>query len=182
MRFAVIFILFVMLATFSVSAQVIQTTQGTLRPDSGQAQATQDLSTPPPQFVPQTQMSMSGDLEVDLKQAKVDGSVLTAILLYRNTGTKVVNVRYSIENVYFIDKRENKKYQVLKDEKGDWIAAPVARSGIGFEGAVGADPLVVDVGEKKSVWFKFPAPPAESTSINLVVPDVIPFEGVVVSR
>jgi hypothetical protein len=40
----------------------------------------------------------------------------------------------------------------------------------------------VPAGGKIIVWFKFPAPPASTTKINLVVPGVLPFEDLPIAQ
>jgi hypothetical protein len=42
--------------------------------------------------------------------------------------------------------------------------------------------MEITAGAKKLVWFKFPAPPATAETINLVIPDVLPFEELAISR
>ena len=131
----------------------------------------------------QTQMGMSGDVEVDVLKANVQEGILTVTLVYRNNGKEVVKLKqFGLDDVYFISETEKKKYHVLKDSKGEWIAAPVGRGMLGFEGGSAATPVVVSPGGKAIVWFKFPAPPENVTLVNLVVPDVIPFDKLPVSR
>lgn len=140
------------------------------------------MSVMPASAAVQTQMAMSGDMEVDVLRADVKEGVLTVQLLYRNTGNKEAHVRYPVEEVYYIDLKEKKKYHVLKDSKGEWIAAPVARSGIGTESGSAANPLKIAAGGKQIVWFKFPAPPDAVVKVNLVVPNVVPFEDLPITR
>jgi len=130
----------------------------------------------------QTQMGMSGDVEVDVIKTGILDNILTVVLVYRNTGKAKAKIKYPVKEVYFIDDTEKKKYHVLKDSKNEWIGAPVARGqvGIGWSGGVSA--MEIPVGGKKMVWFKFPAPPTAAKTINLVIPDVLPFEKLAVSR
>jgi hypothetical protein len=130
----------------------------------------------------QTQIGMSGDLEVDVNKAGVLDNILTVVLVYRNTGTARSDVKYKVADVYYIDDADSKKYHVLKDSKNEWIGAPIARGSVGIGHPGGVGPLAVDAGGKKIVWFKFPAPPATAQTINLVVPDVLPFEELAISR
>ena len=131
----------------------------------------------------QTQMGMTGDVEVDLLKASVQEGILTVTLAYRNKGNQEVQLKQiALDDVYFISETEKKKYHVLKDSKGDWIAAPVARGTLGTDTGFGAKSIAVGPGSKAIVWFKFPAPPENVPMINLVVPDVMPFDKVPVSR
>ncbi|MDE0952799.1 MAG: hypothetical protein OSA45_16175 [Halioglobus sp.] len=130
----------------------------------------------------QTQMSLSGDLDVDVLKASVLDDVFTVVLAYRNNGETDAKIKYKVDEVYFIDDIEKKKYHVLKDSKNEWIGAPISRGqvGIGWPGGVSA--MEITAGGKKLVWFKFPAPPAAAKSLTLVIPDVLPFEELAVSR
>jgi hypothetical protein len=126
---------------------------------------------------------MTGDVEVDLLKANVQEGILTVTLAYRNTGKDAAKLKQiAIDEVYFISETEKKKYLVLKDSKGAWIAAPVARGVLGTETGFGVSPVMVAPGSKAIVWFKFPAPPDNVATVNLVVPDVMPFDKVPVSR
>ena len=130
----------------------------------------------------QTQMAMSGEIEVDVVKADVREGILTVVLAYRNNGTEKAGIQYDLGDVYYIEDIEKKKYQVLRDSQGNWIAAPVARGmiAIGYGGgafAVGIPPV-----GKTAVWFKFPAPADNVESINLIIPNVLPFERLALSR
>jgi hypothetical protein len=126
--------------------------------------------------VVQTQMGMAGDVEVDVLKAAVQEGILTVVLAYRNTGSKAFTGDVRLEETYYLDDVEKKKFHVLRDSKNEWIAAPIMThdSGrLGFDVAPGA---------KRAVWLKFPAPPDKAKTINLVVPGVLPFEKLTVSR
>ena len=124
----------------------------------------------------QTQMRMTGDVEVDLVRAAIDDGVLTAIFAYRNNGTEEAGIKYKVSEVFYLDKSEGKKYHVLADSQGDWIAAPVARGSIAVETGMSAQSVPIPPGGKKLVWFKFPAPPKTSMEIDIILPDALPFE------
>ena len=106
----------------------------------------------------QTQMGMTGDVEVDAVRASVRDDILTVILAYRNTGQSEAQVRYPVQDVYYIDNAENKKYHVLKDDKGDWIAAPV---GVGARSAT-AFPAACHPSRSRPI----PRPPCGSSSLH----------------
>lgn len=131
----------------------------------------------------QTQMGMTGDVEVDVIQANVREGILTVTLAYRNNGKEKNTLRtYPIDEVYFISEIEKKKYHVLKDSKAEWIASPVARNMLGFETGGGVMAVEIPSGGKVVVWFKFPAPGDNVQVVNLVVPDVLPFEKLPIAR
>ena len=122
----------------------------------------------------QTQFGMSGDIEVDLLQAKIDDGVLTAVFAYRNTGSKKAEIRSQVSEVYYLDKSEEKKYHVLTDTEKKWIAAPIddyARIAVN-----------IPAEGKKLVWFKFRARLAAGETIDIVLPDALPFENVAINQ
>lgn len=121
----------------------------------------------------QTQMGMAGDVEVDVVKAAVQEGILTVVLAYRNTGKTNFAVRNPLEAVYYLDDIEKKKYQVLRDSKNEWIAAPLYGNALNFD---------VGAGERKAAWFKFPAPADKAKTINLVIPGVLPFEKLPITR
>ena len=122
----------------------------------------------------QTQMSMSGDMDVEVLKASILDNIFTVVLLYRNNGEAKERVYYNFAGVYFIDDTEKKKYHVLKDSNNRWIGAPM--------NSAGDISKKIAAGGKQLVWFKFPAPPATVESINLVIPGVLPFEELAISR
>jgi len=131
----------------------------------------------------QTQMGMTGNVEVDVLKANVQEGILTVTLAYRNTGKEAAKLKtIPIEDVYFISETEKKKYHVLKDSQDYFVGAPVARSKLGTETGFDVKPLEISPGGRTIVWFKFPAPPENVTVVNLVVPDIMPFDKLPVSR
>lgn len=129
----------------------------------------------------QTQMSLDGGLEVDLLRAKAQNNILTIVAAYRNNGSGKAQLEYPVSEVYYIDDQAQKKYHVLKDDQGKWIAAPVNNHG--NIGVVGRDwGLDIPPGGKQVVWFKFPAPEETASSITLSLPNVTPFDPVTISR
>ena len=121
----------------------------------------------------QTQMGLNGEMEADVLKAKVDGEVLTVTVAFRNTSDAKSIVEFKWSDVYFINKAQDKKYHVLKDNKGTWVASQVYYGGVR---------QTIDAGKKKLVWFKLPAPPAADDAINLTLPVAMPFDGLKVSR
>ena len=121
----------------------------------------------------QTQMGQNGEMEADVLKAKVDGQVLTVAIAFRNTGDAKTIVEFKWHDVYFIDKSQTKKYHVLKDNKGVWVASQVYYGGVR---------QTIDAGKKKLIWFKFPAPPEGDDSINLTIPAALPFDGLRITR
>jgi hypothetical protein len=97
------------------------------------------------------------------------GNTLTAKVRLRNQGSEKVQPEVIYKEVYLMDLGAGKKYQVLQDEKGAYIAA--LKSGWNDRWYDELAP-----GESYTMWVKFPAPPAEVKSVTLQVPGVPPFE------
>lgn len=125
------------------------------------------------------------EMEVDLLRAKVSGQVLSVVFSFRNTSTSSsVNVTYDIADVHFVDNSESKKYHVLKDEKGEWLSGPIdfVKRDIGGWKRIPVTKVYLPKNEKKIVWYKFPAPPENVTTIQINLPDISPFDDVEISR
>jgi hypothetical protein len=120
----------------------------------------------------QTQMAMGGGVEVDVIKATAREGILTVVLAYRNTGKTAVAIRAQLNESYYLDSKK-RKYQVLRDSKNAWIAAPTY-----------LDLLTVDVGpgETKAAWLKFPAPSDKENVIDLIISGVLPFEELAVTQ
>lgn len=105
----------------------------------------------------------------EVTEFKRKGNTLTAKVRFRNTGTADVDVDFSYAATYLLDAEAAKKYEVLKDEKGYYIAALYSST---------KDRYWVDLppGASLTAWMKFPAPPATTRSVTLQVPGVPPFE------
>lgn len=151
-------------------------------PVSTPEKSAKEITLKPSSSVIQTQIAMSGEIEVDVVKANVRNGILTVVLAYRNTGTQSTGIQYRLKDVYYIEDSEQKKYQVLKDSQDNWIAAPVARGMIAIEGGSSARAVEVLPEGKTVVWFKFPAPSNNVQTINLVIPNVLPFEELTLSR
>jgi hypothetical protein len=130
----------------------------------------------------QTQMGLTGTVEVDVVKAGVREGILTVVLSYRNAGQEPIKVGFNVDELYFIDETEKKKYHVLKDSKGESIGAPTSYNKVGYTTPGGPEPVKVPPGGKQTLWFKFPAPPESVQTIELLVPDVLPFEKLPISR
>jgi len=76
--------------------------------------------------------------------------------------------RFSL-NAYLIDPVNKKKYLVLKDEKGNPIAARHELKQL---------VITLAPGQTISTWAKFPAPPAQVEKISIYIPSVPPFEDI----
>ncbi len=123
----------------------------------------------------QTQPALSGDMEVDIVKAKVDGKILMIAAQFRNNGQERANLNFTIDRVYYIVQDTQQKYHVLRDDQKVWLAS--------YQGAtIGRSPLRINPGAKQLLWFKFPAPPENVTRIDLNIPGVLPFDKLPINR
>ncbi len=123
--------------------------------------------------------SEDSNLRCDLLEARrVTGGVLLVRWRIVNTtsgqsggvtSASPKKIRYSFNwsDLYYIDPAENKRYQFLTDASGNRILEM-------YEGDYAA-------GQQRTNWAKFPAPPASSTKISIVIPKFAPFEDVTIA-
>ena len=97
------------------------------------------------------------------------GNTLTAKIRLRNQGGTDAQAEIKYDEVYLMDLAAGKKYKVLEDEGGSFIAA--LRSGWKDRWYDTLSP-----GQSQVLWMKFPAPPPEVKSVTLQVPSTPPFE------
>ena len=103
----------------------------------------------------------------DVTELRRKGNVLTALVRLRNTLTSGHTiVQFGVGDIYLMDEAGAKRYEILKDEKGDYIAS-----------AKGLLTEAVDGGGSVTLWMKFPAPPLETKTVTLAMPQTLPFEG-----
>ncbi len=126
----------------------------------------------------QTQYGPDG-IEVDLIRCKVSDKVLSVAFKFRSTAEDgSVSVDIDTRVVHYV--ANNKKYQVLKDDKGNWVAGPLDLIHKGV--ASGTRIYLGDSKASKVVWYKFPAPPEEVTKIQINLDGIMPFDDVEVQR
>ena len=117
----------------------------------------------------QTQPGPKG-YQVALNRAAVTGDILTVALTFQ--GGKCC-AYINVDQVSVIDDATAQRISVLKDNAGNWMAAPLGSPDqlrFGYQGPT------------TQVWFKFPAPPATSKTISLTIPNVAPFDAVPITR
>jgi hypothetical protein len=123
--------------------------------------------------------------QVDLTRAEVNGAILTVEFRYRNTNKNPNDPSrfsatyddYEIGDVNYIDDNTSKKYTVLKDEQDKYMASPT-ESYAPKKINVKAD----SEGNPVNVFFRFPAPPADTKTISITVPGAGAFNGITVTR
>lgn len=105
----------------------------------------------------------------DVTEFKRKGNTLTAKVKLRNAGPNPADVQVRYHAAYVLDADAAKKYEVLKDDKGTYIAANSGSY---------TDQLSVRIppGEAKTLWMKFPAPPITTKVATLQIEETPPFE------
>ena len=122
----------------------------------------------------QTQESSLWDgVEVDLLSVKVRNNILTVKIKFRNEGEENQKISAYYESCYIMDETNQKKYFVLKDSDGKYIAGPKKGDHKG-----GYFEFKIEPSKSKGVWMKFPAPENSPETISLSIPGVFPFEEV----
>ena len=106
---------------------------------------------------------------VDVTEFRRKGSTLTARVVLRNQGSEDAQPEIQYDEVYLMDLGAGKKYQVLQDEGGSYIAALRAGWKDRWYGAVAP-------GKSYTLWMKFPAPSPDVKAVTLQIPGLPPFE------
>ena len=98
------------------------------------------------------------------------GKNLNAKLRFTNNGTKDARPDFYYRDTYVLDE-DNKKYEVLKDEKGGSLGS--VSSGYNYWWGETIEP-----GTSRTVWMRFEAPPAVVKTMTIQVGTMDPFEDV----
>jgi hypothetical protein len=109
-------------------------------------------------------------LVADVMEFRRKANTLTALVRIRNlneSATSVLNSDFS--GAYVLDEAQGKKYEVLKDEEGGYIA-----SAGGTTGLVSGSSMII--------WMKFPAPPSDVQKATLTIPETPPFEDLTIQN
>lgn len=125
----------------------------------------------------QTQPSSDGNFEASLTSVKIKRDVLTIRVMVKNVSANKAEMQCNYKEVYYTDVEDKKKYFVLKDSEGQYIAGP--KRGGAYGGYFGGD---IDPDGQKIMWMKFPAPPETTTTVDIFVPGILPFEEIQLTR
>jgi hypothetical protein len=136
-------------------------------------------TSPPDRFKAIATRPGSGGLEVDLTDVAVSGDIVTVSLRYRNMTHRYAIVRFPIEEVSIIDDATSRRYGVLRDQSGQYMAAPLYRES-SVKLTVKSQKQISGIYEV--AWFKFPAPPPEAQTISINIPKVAPFDNIRIKR
>jgi len=104
----------------------------------------------------------------EVSEFRRKGTALTAKVRFTNNGAQRAQPDFYYGETYLLD-ADNKKYEVLKDEQGRYLAA--LRSGYPDRWYEWLEP-----GASQTVWMKFSAPSATVKMATLQVPGMEPFE------
>lgn len=107
----------------------------------------------------------------DITEFRRKGNTLTAKVRLTAAAKSKFEVDYG--EVYLMDTGAGKKYELLKDDKGAYIAA----TSPGWPAKTWGE---IDAGQSRTLWMKFPAPPADVKAITLSLPSMAPFEDVAI--
>ncbi|RAJ92974.1 hypothetical protein LX87_04486 [Larkinella arboricola] len=134
--------------------------------------------TPPPPALLSSQKGPD-DSQVDLLKAQVKGSILTVELQYKpGSEDKPVSSTYAINQVSVTDEVTTKTYSVMKDGSGHYMASPMRTD----QGKQLINIAISSYDKPVAVWFKFPAPPVDTKTIAIKIPDVGTYKGIPISR
>lgn len=113
-------------------------------------------------------------MTVELTSVQKTGDTITVRFKYNNSTDKTISLYDEIHGhvedlIYYVDTKNKKKYPVIRDSEKKPLASALR------DVRVGAN-------ETKSAWAKFPAPPADVTTIAVYIPGAPPFENVAIGQ
>src|SRR5439155_17342001 len=132
------------------------------------APAAAPAGAPPAGVLAREQTKWAG-VSAEVTEFRRKGNTLTAKVRFRNGGAADAEPDIKYEEAYVMDAGAGKKYSVLKDENGSYIAA--LRQGWKDRWYDKVPP-----GQEMVIWAKFPAPPPEVKAVTLQLPGVPPFD------
>jgi hypothetical protein len=116
-------------------------------------------------------------MEAALVSLKIKNNIITMRFKAANLGEKGMNMQFYYKDCYIMDEENQKKYFLLKDADGQFIAGPKDKE---WEG--GRFSFWIDPGKSKRLWLKFPLPADQTKHITVVIPGFMPFEEIELSR
>lgn len=116
-------------------------------------------------------------IQMELIEVKRAGEVLDVKFIVRNLGDKPVDVEIRFADVYVLDMVNKMKYSPYQGPDKIVFAGPLYDKA--YYGRFWAK---MGPKQRKVAWIKFPAPPPEVKKVSLVLPGVLPFEGVTISE
>ncbi len=107
---------------------------------------------------------------------RADEAVKVRLKLAAEPGVKV-DMRspyFTYANVYLFDPQNKRRYPLLKDTEGIFQATPIGQH-------IDGGTFIPDWNEPILMSLTFQAPPDDVTSVDLVLPDFLPIEGVAIT-
>lgn len=144
-------------------------------PAPGPAPPAAGAAPPPAGAVLAAQETNWPGIVAEVTEFRRKGSTLTARVRFNNQGTDAAEPNVIYGEVYVMDLAAGRKYEVLRDEQGRYIAA--LRSGWNDRWYQKIEP-----GNSMTIWMKLPAPPTEVREVTLQVPGVPPFEDLAIQE
>lgn len=149
-------------------------------PASAPAPVATDQSAPAPAAVPAVTVLAAQEtnwpgMVAEVTEFRRKGNTLTAKVRLRNTGSEMREPDVQYDEVYLMDAAAGKKYAVLQDEKGSYIASLLPGWPKRWYGKIEPSQAI-------TLWMKFPAPPAEVSNITLQIPSMAPFEDLAIQN
>ena len=108
-------------------------------------------------------------ITAEVSEFRRKGNTLTAKIRLVNKRAEKSDAEIQWRDVALIDTAGGKKYEVLKDEKGTFLASTQ-------QGWSDRWHEWIDGNSSQTVWMKFPAPPPEVKTITLQMPKMPPFD------
>jgi hypothetical protein len=140
-----------------------------VNPGSSTAGGAVPTAAPAPAASLASQETNWSGIVAEVTELRRKGNTLTARVRFRNQGGAEAEPDVHYNEVYVMDLAAGKKYEVLKDEKGNYIAG--LRSGWNNRWYDKVQP-----GQSAVIWMKFPAPPADVRTVTLQITGMPPFE------
>jgi outer membrane protein OmpA-like peptidoglycan-associated protein len=124
-------------------------------------------------MVAPTDTTVSTPLSARIDLANRKGSQLDVVVALTNTGTKMTKNLGAVvfENVYALDGVNKRRYPLLKDTSGLFLAEPKSNGTRWYPG-------FMRPGASSYLSLSFQAPPDTVKSVDLIVPPFAPFENV----
>jgi hypothetical protein len=118
----------------------------------------------------QVQETSKSSIVAELIECKRKEGVLTVKIRFRNPSSSEQNFYLYTRGDSVYVTAENKKYLILKDSAGSLLATQ--------PDATGHVAIRLKKDQVQLWWAKFPAPPAHVRKVNLMLPNILPFEDI----
>ena len=111
----------------------------------------------------------------EVTEFKRRGNTLTAKVRYTSNAAEAQTIDIAYDKSYVLDAAGGKKYEILRDDQKQYIAAMGSSYTDRYWGTIRP-------GEPLTVWMKFPAPPPEVKTATLQLDDAPPFDDLAIQE